>query len=170
MGGNKERDLGTPSVYPGSQRLQLRIRPDPVLRVKAEPVMEFDKELHELMEEMLKFMRLHNGIGLAAPQVGISRRIIVADIGTGPLSLANPEILDATGKDKMVEGCLSLPGVEVNVRRKKRIEVTGVSSRGKEVHTTVSDLMARVIQHEIDHLNGILICDYDLGHRESGNS
>jgi len=150
--------------------LQLRIRPDPVLRVKAKPVEEFDKQLHDLMEEMLKFMRLHNGIGLAAPQVGMSRRIIVADIGTGPLALANPEILDETGKAEMVEGCLSLPGVEVNVQRKKRIEVTGVSSGGKEVRTAVSDLMARVIQHEIDHLNGILICDYDLAARDGGKS
>lgn len=170
MSGSKERDLRTSSVYPGPHRLQLRIRPDPVLRVKAEPVEEFDKQLHDLMEEMLKFMRLHNGIGLAAPQVGISRRIIVADIGTGPFALANPEILDATGKEEMVEGCLSLPGVEVNVRRKKQIEVTGLTSRGKEVQTALSDLMARVIQHEIDHLNGTLICDYDLGPRDGGKS
>jgi peptide deformylase len=144
------------------RRLRLRVHPDPLLRIKAAPVERFDKYLHLLVKKMLHFMQVHDGIGLAGPQVGVSQRIIVVGIGPAPMALANPEILHSSGQEAMVEGCLSLPGVRVNVFRKKSIAVKGVISDGKTVELSVSGLMARVIQHEIDHLNGTLISDYDV--------
>lgn len=142
-------------------RLSLRVHPDPVLRFQAAPVEIFDNYVDLLVKEMLHFMKLHEGIGLAAPQLGVSQRIIVAGIGAAPpIALANPEILRAAGEDAMVEGCLSLPGVRVNVLRNQSIAVRGLTNDGKSVELSVGGLMARVIQHEIDHLNGTLICDY----------
>jgi len=177
-GFDEEEDKGAPfsasAEHLEAGRLRLRIHPDPVLRIKAAPVEEFDKNLHLLVKKMLKFMHVHDGIGLAAPQVGVSRRIIVVAIGSAPVALANPEILHSSGQEAMVEGCLSLPGVRVNVLRKKSITVKGVVSRGKEAKLSVSGLTARVIQHEIDHLNGILISDYDprsvVGRRQEKSS
>lgn len=146
---------------PEMRSLRLRIHPDPVLRFQAAPVETFDKYLRLFVKEMLHFMKLHDGIGLAAPQLGVSQRIIVAGIGAAPpVTLANPEILRAAGEEAMVEGCLSLPGVRVNVLRNKSVAVRGRNNDGKEVELSVSGLMARVIQHEIDHLNGKLISDY----------
>lgn len=143
------------------RRLSLRVHPDPVLRFQAAPVDTFDKYLHLFVKEMLHFMKAHEGIGLAAPQLGVLQRIIVVGIGpAAPIALANPEVLHVSGKEAMVEGCLSLPGVRVNVSRKKSIAVRGLINDGKAVELSVSGLMARVIQHEIDHLNGTLICDY----------
>jgi peptide deformylase len=142
-------------------RLSLRVHPDPVLRFQAAPVDTFDKYLHLFVKEMLHFMKLHDGIGLAAPQLGVSQRIIVVGVGpAAPIGMANPEVLHASGQEAMVEGCLSLPGVRVNVLRNKSIAVRGLINDGKPVELSVSGLMARVIQHEIDHLNGTLICDY----------
>ena len=147
------------SIQPGV--LRLRTYPDAILRMKAAPVEEFDGNLQSVIREMVKLMLAHDGIGLAAPQVGISQRIIVAAIGSAPVALVNPEILHSLGEEAMVEGCLSLPGVRVNVLRKKGVTVKGVISNGTEVKQSVTGLMARVVQQEIDHLNGVLICDYD---------
>ncbi len=147
------------SIQPGG--LRLRTYPDTILRMKAAPVEEFDGNLQSVIREMVKLMRAHDGIGLAAPQVGISQRIIVAAIGSAPVALVNPEILHSSGEEAMVEGCLSLPGVRVNVLRKKGVTVKGVISNDREVELSLSGLMARVLQHEIDHLNGVLISDCD---------
>jgi len=141
--------------------LELRLYPDALLRDLAEPVEVFDKVLEKFGNDMLVFMRSHKGIGLAAPQVGIRRRIIVADIGESPLCMVNPQIIIASGRDHMIEGCLSLPGVNVDIDRMTYLEVRGQDPQGKDLRFTAEGLLARVIQHEIDHLNGILICDYN---------
>jgi len=100
------------------------------------------------------------GIGLAAPQIGVMRRLIIADTGEGLLSLVNPEILDRRGEAFLLERCLSLPNVGVKVTRNESIVVRGIDTAGREVIRDLRGLMARVIQHEIDHLNGVLILDY----------
>ena len=141
--------------------LKLRIYPDSILRDKAAPVKLFDRLLEEFAAEMLNFMRCHRGIGLAAPQVGIKRRIIGADIGENPVSIVNPEIVAASDWDFMTEGCLSLPGVNVDIQRMSYLELRGQNPQGKDIHIKSDGLQARVLQHEIDHLNGVLICDYD---------
>jgi peptide deformylase len=139
--------------------LTLRIYPDSVLRGMCEPIEHFDDWLSDLFEEMLALMRAHNGIGLAAPQVGITRRVFVAEIEGRRICMANPVIIDCSGRDGMVEGCLSLPGVSVKLERDLEIEVRGYSARGRESRHRVQGLWARVLQHEIDHLNGVLISD-----------
>jgi peptide deformylase len=110
---------------------------------------------------MTALMKKCNGIGLAAPQVGMLQRIIIADVGEKPLCIVNPEIISRSGSDKMIEGCLSLPNIEVDITRNTTLEVKGKDVHGSYMDMEVSGLTARVIQHEIDHLNGILITDYD---------
>jgi peptide deformylase len=114
----------------------------------------------DLMEGMAEIMYAYQGIGLAAPQVGILQRVIIGDIGEGLISLANPEIIDESGEDILEEGCLSLPDIQVTVQRKQSIFVRGIDASGREIERELNGLMARVIQHEIDHLNGVLIIDY----------
>lgn len=141
--------------------LRLRLYPDSVLRDIASPVTRCDQHLDALAEDMLALMRRHDGIGLAAPQVGLSLRLIVVDIGNGPLAVANPHlrpVVDDT--DQRIEGCLSLPGVHAELTRRLRIELRGRSPGGKRLHMEAHGLLARVIQHEVDHLEGVLICDY----------
>jgi peptide deformylase len=151
--GVRERDPAAPLV--------LRTVPDPVLRSVCEPVDAFDRALRELAEEMRQLMLRHQGIGLAAPQAGISLRLFVAEIDGRALSIVNPRLLRCgAGSEAAVEGCLSLPGVEVPVSRAPAVEVRGRTPEGKVVTTTVEGLWARVVQHEVDHLNGRLICDH----------
>jgi len=138
----------------------LRLYPDSVLREKALPVDDVDGEVSDLIKGMAEIMYSYEGIGLAAPQVGVLKRVIIADIGEGLLSMANPEILQKEDEDRLQEGCLSLPDIQVEIERKKIISVRSISQQGKEIILELYGLMARVIQHEIDHLNGILIIDY----------
>ena len=140
-----------------SRPLTLRLYTDSILREKAKSVQLFNTVLQDFANDMLFFMQQYNGIGLAAPQVGILQRIVVADIGDSPISLVNPEIVKGSGTENMIEGCLSLPGYEVDVNRNTWI---GKNLEGKRIVNKVEGLMARVLQHEVDHLNGILICDY----------
>jgi len=123
-------------------------------------VIMFDHVLEDFFRVMLDLMREHRGIGLAAPQVGVLQRVVIADTGEGPVCLANPEILDRVGSDSLVEGCLSLPGIAVEVERKTEIHLRGKDHRGKKVEFDATGLLARVLQHEVDHLNGVLICDH----------
>lgn len=141
--------------------MKLRLYPDNILRQCASSVTTFDRSLKAFLRDMVSFMKKHNGVGLAAPQVGVSSRIIVADAGGGPLGLINPRIVGREGADNMEEGCLSLPGVFIDVERNFRIEVKGQNYSGREVEFEAEGLMARVLQHEIDHLSGRLICDYE---------
>ena len=134
--------------------------PDPILRKVAEPVDWSHADLPKLLDEMADVMYVKDGVGLAAPQVGISKRIVVADIGDGLLCLINPEILSRGDEEKVLEeGCLSLPGVRVDVSRTEKITVAGLDEKGRCVQKDVEGLGARVLQHEIDHLNGVLIID-----------
>jgi peptide deformylase len=109
---------------------------------------------------MLELMRAHHGIGLATPQIGLLVRLIVADIGDGPVCLVNPLLTPAPPRDRMTEGCLSLPGVVVEIERPQIVEVRGLDQSGAPVHFEARGLLARVLQHEVDHLEGVLIVDY----------
>ena len=140
------------------------------LRQKALPVEKVTDEIRRIGDEMLQVMYAEKGVGLAAPQVGISKRIIVLD-GTSvdpairPMVLINPEILDRQGEEVGREGCLSLPGIEVEVRRSLRIHVKAMNPKGEALEFDAKGFFARIIQHETDHLNGILLIDY-LNHME----
>jgi peptide deformylase len=142
-------------------RLSLVLYPDQVLRAVCQPVESFDSALHDLADEMLALMQQHQGIGLAAPQVGLRHRLIVCGLEERLFALTNFEVKDATEPRDFMEGCLSLPGVQVNVRRPERIRVTGYDVHGQRRSFGAVGLWARVIQHELDHLNGVLICDYN---------
>ncbi len=140
--------------------LTIRIYPDHVLREKSKPVSTFDERLQKIATSMTEFMQRLDGIGLAAPQIGILERLIVVDIGRGPLYIVNPEIIKSKGKEIFEEGCLSIPGASVQIKRPFLIEVRGCDIEGKEIHIKAKDLLARVIQHEVDHLQGKLIIDF----------
>jgi peptide deformylase len=138
----------------------LRLFPDPVLREIARPLERRGRAVEALACDMLELMRAHHGIGLAAPQVGLPVRLIVADIGEGPVCLVNPSLTPAPMRDRRMEGCLSLPGVHREVERAYVVEARGLDLRGSPVHFEAQGLLARVLQHEVDHLEGILIVDY----------
>jgi len=133
--------------------------PHSVLRKNCDVIDNIDGALVQLARDMLETMYTDKGIGLAAPQVGVSRRLIVLDIGDGPLVLFNPQIVEAEGSDTMEEGCLCLPGINVEVERKAGVRVTGLDTDGREVDIDADELLARALQHEIDHLSGTLIID-----------
>jgi peptide deformylase len=139
---------------------EIKKYPDRILRQKTRRVREITSEEISLFDVMLSTMRRFEGIGLAAPQIGINKSLIVVDIGEGPIKIANPVIVDGKGNGILKEGCLSFPGLEVFVQRAERVVVEGVNARGKGTKIKASGLLARVLQHEIDHLCGFLIIDY----------
>ncbi len=143
------------------RRLSLVLYPDAVLREVCHPIEKFDSTLRDIADEMLGLMRYHRGIGLAAPQVGLRHRLIVCGIEDQLFALTNFDVKDVSEPRDFVEGCLSLPGVQVNVRRPERIRVTGYDVQGQRRSFGATGLWARVLQHELDHLNGVLICDYN---------
>lgn len=133
---------------------------DEVLRKHCRPVEKFDDKLGELIDDL--FDTLYgsgNGVGLAAPQVGILRRVVVIDVGEGPIALCNPEILSKSGKQTGNEGCLSCPGQWGVVTRPKRVKVRAFDRTGKPFTLSGDDLLARALCHEIDHLEGRLFKD-----------
>jgi len=134
--------------------------PDPVLRKKAEEVKEITPEIRKLIEEMVLIMGKDKGVGLAAPQVGVSRRIIVFETGDGVTALINPKIIKK-GKKQFVdiEGCLSFPDIWLKVKRSERIEVEAQDILGRKIQMNASMMVSRILQHEIDHLDGILFID-----------
>jgi len=132
---------------------------DEVLRKVCEPVKRIDRQILDLASEMLITMYKANGVGLAAPQVGVSKRLVVIDIGDGPMTLINPVITKAEGEMNGGEGCLSFPGLYGNVVRKERVEVTALNRNGSKIVVTGTGLLARALQHEIDHLDGIVFVD-----------
>ena len=142
------------------KKYDLKYYPDPVLRKIASPVTGVNKVIRHLINVMSKIMYSHQGIGLAAPQVGILKKVVIVDIGEGLISMINPEILTGLGEDFMEEGCLSLPDTGINIKRKQSIFVRYIDRNEKEKECELNGLTARVIQHEIDHLNGVLIIDY----------
>ena len=140
--------------------LKIRKYPDKALRKKSKPVEKITGREIKLFEDMLFAMRHSEGIGLAAPQVGVHKRIIVIEIDEKAIRLANPEVIKAKGKNKMTEGCLSVPDVAVDIERPSEIVVRGLNEKGERVEFEAKELLAKAVQHEIDHLNGILIVDY----------
>lgn len=145
---------------PITRPLRLRVMPDPVLRELCGPVEQFDSTLVDILDEMLSLMRRHGGMGLAAPQAGILRQLFVAQIGEDVVCLANPRIEAVQGRVTMREGCLSLPSFEAMVERSRVIRVTAYDPRGRKQALRVEGMWARVMQHEINHLSGVLICDH----------
>jgi peptide deformylase len=145
--------------------LEIRKYPDEILTKKAEPVDSVDDSLRRLADDMLETMHAAPGLGLAAPQVGVSKRLIVVDVGykegekADPVVLFNPEIIEAEGTIEFEEGCLSLPDFNVMVSRAERVVVRGLDMEGKEIEIEADGFMAVVLQHEIDHLDGILLLD-----------
>ena len=139
---------------------------DPVLTEKAEEVPKVTKKISKLIDDMLETMYDANGVGLAAPQVGISQRIAVLDVGEGPVVLVNPVIKNGEGEEIDVEGCLSIPERWVYVKRYESVEVTALNEKGKPIRIEADGLFARAVQHELDHLDGILIVDRMIGEAE----
>lgn len=137
----------------------IRLEEDEILRKKSRKIDAITDRIRTLIEDMKETMYNANGVGLAAPQVGILKRIIVVDVGDGPIVLINPEIVEEKGKETDVEGCLSIPGKEGSVERPSYVKVKGISEEGKEAVYTGEGLLARAFCHEIDHLNGILFID-----------
>lgn len=139
---------------------------DPVLEQRAEEVPKITKKVAKLIDDMLETMYEANGVGLAAPQVGVSQRIIVLDPGDGPVIIVNPVLNEASGEEIDVEGCLSIPKRWVYVKRATEVEVTGLNEKGKPLRVQAEGLFARALQHEIDHLDGVLMLDRMLGEAE----
>ena len=140
--------------------LPIRILGDPVLKTPAKPVTEFDRKLQRLAADMAETMYDAPGVGLAGPQVGISLRLFVFDDGeTGPLFMANPELSDPSGEILVDEGCLSIPGPFYPTARYERITCRGQDVRGEPFVMTGEGLLARIFQHETDHLDGRLFID-----------
>lgn len=146
--------------------LNIEILGAPVLREVADEVTAFDEDLRNLVEDMFQTMYHARGIGLAAPQVGLPRRVLVVDVGemeeesAGPIALVNPEVVEASKeKERAAEGCLSIPGMEEVVERPARVRIQGYSPSGEPVSLEASGMFGRALQHEIDHLDGVLFID-----------
>ncbi|MBU3717890.1 MAG: peptide deformylase [Actinobacteria bacterium] len=139
---------------------QIRTYGDPVLASKAATVADIDAKVVRIVDEMFSTLyRSDSGIGLAAPQVGIQRQIFVWDMGDDPLVVINPEIVESDGEWVYDEGCLSIPGLYVQMTRPKTVLLRGLDLDGNEFELEADELEARLFQHELDHLNGILMFD-----------
>lgn len=139
--------------------LKIRKAGDPVLKEKSAPVEKITRKIKQLLDDMAETMYAADGVGLAAPQVGVSERIIVLDIGEGLIELINPAITAAEGCETGSEGCLSVPGMYGEVERYSSVTVEGMDRTGKKIRLAADGLLARVLQHEIDHLEGVLFLD-----------
>lgn len=140
--------------------LDIRTFGDPVLKTRAAPVESFDESLLRLTEDMLITMREYEGVGLAANQVGRLKRVLVAAIEDDEYVIVNPVLTDAAETTETgPEGCLSIPGIQVEVERPIAVTVSGQDTSGKPLRIEATDLLARVLQHEVDHLDGVLILD-----------
>ena len=132
---------------------------DPLLRKQSRDVVEFNEKLWTLLDDMFETMYKAEGCGLAAPQIGLLRKVIVVDCGKGKLEMINPTIIEMHGEMGGVEGCLSIPGKHGYVMRAEKIKVEFYTRHGEKKVKTYKDFEARALQHEIDHLNGILYVD-----------
>jgi peptide deformylase len=136
---------------------EIRVYGDPVLKTKAAEVGDIDGKLVTLADDMLEAMYAAPGLGLAAPQVGVQKQLFVYDVGEGPHTLVNPSIKESRGEWVYDEGCLSIPGLYVEMVRPKEVLLTGWDLDGNEVEVEADELLARLFQHELDHLNGVLM-------------
>ncbi|EKO1912380.1 peptide deformylase [Clostridium botulinum] len=132
---------------------------DELLRKKSRKIEKIDDRVLTLLEDMAETMYSAEGVGLAAPQVGILKRVVVIDVGEGLIKLINPEIIETEGNQKDVEGCLSVPGEQGEVERPYKVKVKALNEKGEEIVLEGEELLARAFCHEIDHLDGILFVD-----------
>lgn len=139
--------------------LEIRKAGDKVLKEQAVPVTKIDRKIKQLLDDMAKTMYEADGVGLAAPQVGVSLRLIVIDAGDGLVELINPVITETEGCELGTEGCLSIPGVYGEVERFAKVTVEATNRFGKKVKITGDGLLGRALQHEIDHLEGVLFIE-----------
>ncbi|HJM22197.1 MAG TPA: peptide deformylase [Acidimicrobiales bacterium] len=139
---------------------QIRVLGDPVLRQEALPIENIDGRVVRMVEDMVPVMYEAEGIGLAAPQVGIQKRLFVYDIGEGPQTLVNPQITESDGEWAFDEGCLSIPGLSFEIIRPKQVHLVGRDLEDNEVSIEADELLSRLFQHELDHLDGILLLDH----------
>ncbi|HET9611005.1 MAG TPA: peptide deformylase [Acidimicrobiales bacterium] len=137
----------------------IRVVGDPVLRQRAAEVTDIDGRLVKLADDMIVTMYEAPGVGLAAPQVGVEKRLFVYDVGEGAKTLVNPEIVESDGEWAFEEGCLSVPGLSWEIVRPKQVHLRGVDLDGSEVSIEADELLARCFQHELDHLDGILVLE-----------
>lgn len=141
--------------------LRIRKYPDQILRRRTQEIQVIDDEIKRLADAMIETMVLAKGYGLAAPQVGVLKRMITIDVENDFYALINPEIIQKSEESAIwVEGCLSIPGVEAEFARPARVTVRALDPNGKEILLERDELAARVLQHEIDHLSGVLFIDY----------
>lgn len=138
---------------------QIRYSNDPILRKVSREVIEINERIKILLDDMIDTMYEGDGVGLAAPQVGVLRKVVVIDIGEGIIKLINPEIIEEEGENIDVEGCLSVPGRAGTVKRPERVKVKYLNEFGEEKVIEGRGLLAKALCHEIDHLNGILFID-----------
>ena len=139
--------------------LLIRKAGDKVLKEPAAPVEKIDRRVKKLLDDMAQTMYAAEGAGLAAPQVGVSLRVIVVDAGEGLIELVNPRIVAGEGRESATEGCLSVPGIFGEVERFARVTAEGVDRDGRKVFVSGTGLLARALQHEIDHLDGVLFIE-----------
>ncbi len=132
---------------------------DPALRKVCRPVTEFNARLWQLLDDMTETMHHAEGVGLAGPQVGVLRRVVVMDVGNGVIEAINPEIVDESGTQEGAEGCLSFPGKWGTVTRPARVKMKAQDRHGKWYYLTGEELLARCMCHEIDHLDGVVFLD-----------
>lgn len=138
---------------------KIRIEGDPILRKKSRPVEELNDRIKILLDDMVDTMNDADGVGLAAPQVGVLKRIVIIDIGEGPIKIINPEIIESEGMQIGVEGCLSVPNKAGRVERPERVKIKYLNENWEESILEGTELLAKAICHEIDHLDGILYTD-----------
>jgi peptide deformylase len=138
---------------------EIRVIGDPVLRQRAADVTDIDGKLARLAEDMLTTMYEAPGLGLAAPQVGVGKRLFVYDVGEGPQAIVNPEIVETRGEWAYDEGCLSIPGLAFELLRPKEVHLKGYDLDGNELSIEADELLARAFQHEMDHLDGVLFIE-----------
>jgi peptide deformylase len=139
--------------------MAIRIFGDPVLRQQARAITDIDGHLVKLADDMFETMYAAPGLGLAAPQVGVQQRLFVYDVGEGPRTLVNPEIVESDGEWLFDEGCLSVPGLSWEIVRPKQIHLVGRDLDGNEVSVEADELESRLFQHELDHLDGVLLVE-----------
>ena len=137
----------------------IRVYGDPVLNSQAAEVTDIDQKVVSLVESMIETMYAAPGVGLAANQVGIQKRIFVYDIGDGPLTVINPSIVESDGEWTYEEGCLSVPGLSWEITRPNQIHLVGLDLDGNEISVETDEFEGRVFQHEMDHLNGVLLLE-----------
>lgn len=137
----------------------IRTDEDPILRKKSRAVDKIDEKILVLLDDMLETMYDANGVGLAAPQIGILRRLVVIDIGEGPLKFINPEITFTDGEEEDLEGCLSVPGYNGLVKRPEKLVCKYTNENNENIELEAEGFLARAICHELDHLDGILYTD-----------